>query len=223
MKSFVKMMDNSNNIASSYIESNYTEIYENIVRNFVFDRDIAGDLLADVYMSIKKLEANGSGYDSSMGKHSDNIQVEEFIYSRIKLYAKNERYNKRMVKREVPASSTTDELSEMTPEQVKLAMASSYDNIDELEDKLDLLDNIEYLCSFEEVQGIKIVNLINSLSVLNNNLSKIDKSIFRGIQVFSNENPDFKEALIEVVKGYFRYPDLVIREVNVRANWVSKE
>lgn len=84
----------SNNEASTYIISKYTELIK-LIKSLGIKDEKAGDLLHDVFVSICEAEEDGNGFDADYSSKNGNdnfICVEQFVIGRIKLYAKNVKY-----------------------------------------------------------------------------------------------------------------------------------
>lgn len=77
--------------ASEYFNDNYKEILEKA--KIIASKEAKGqnilyqDVVNDVYVSIRKAEEQGNGYDEARG-----FTVEEYIYGTIKKYMKNSKY-----------------------------------------------------------------------------------------------------------------------------------
>lgn len=78
-----------NHDASEFLGNNINKILNYI--HTLGIKDKANDLLQDVALSLLKAEACGEGYDAGHFE-GQYITVEQFVYSRIKAYAKNIRY-----------------------------------------------------------------------------------------------------------------------------------
>lgn len=76
--------------ASQYITSNYNTLLS-YCHKLLGNRERAEDLLQDVVLSVLKSESEYNGFDSNYGDGTMNVA--QFVASRIKLYAKNERYS----------------------------------------------------------------------------------------------------------------------------------
>lgn len=85
-----------NRDASNYIVNNYENIIK-YIRKLGIKDEKAHDLLHDVYISVVESENNGNCFDMEYsGEDSQNygeyMQVSQFVYGRINLYAKNSKY-----------------------------------------------------------------------------------------------------------------------------------
>lgn len=79
----------TNREASEFITNNYNELVGQVVRMGVH-KDMAYDVVADVFMSVVKAEENGEGFDSNY--QGENRDIEQFVYGRLKGYSKNQKY-----------------------------------------------------------------------------------------------------------------------------------
>jgi hypothetical protein len=88
-----------NREGSNYIISHYNDLLKYIM-SASLKEEKASDLLHDVYVSLVSAENEGNGFDMEYGDRlsdSDDssiniMDVAQFVYGRIKLYAKNSKY-----------------------------------------------------------------------------------------------------------------------------------
>lgn len=87
--------------ASDYIAEHYDSLLKYIkTLPGINGDDKAKDLLHDVYISVHKAEMDGEGYDSEYYNkkgQEGTVLLEQFIYGRIKQYAKNDKYRSDLV------------------------------------------------------------------------------------------------------------------------------
>lgn len=85
-----------NRDASEYIVDNYNDLLTYVFKLGIKDEK-AHDLLHDVYISVVESENNGNGFDmeycgNNSERYGEYMQVSQFVYGRIGLYAKNNKY-----------------------------------------------------------------------------------------------------------------------------------
>lgn len=89
-----------NRDASDYIVEHYTDLVQ-LTKKFGIKEEKANDLVHDVYLSVVESEDNGNGFDMEYGNklkgdlndYTNMMTVEQFVFGRIKRYAKNNKYN----------------------------------------------------------------------------------------------------------------------------------
>ena len=203
------MMDVVSTEASSYVGEHYNELVLN-AKKMGIDEHMCHDIVHDVYMSLKRSEENGDGYDICKGKKGECISLEQFVYGRLKGYSKNEKYHVMDgMGMEVSASPTTTELDDMNGYQKAYANAKSFDDIELLEEEVSIPEEINYLLSFEGKVNVRfIIKNIAKLARMD-----FDVSLLNDIKKMVSKEPDFAEALSSVVKyaGSFpsKYDELV--------------
>lgn len=97
-----------NRDASNYIVNNYSNIIKYICKLGIKDEK-AHDLLHDVYISVVESENNGNCFDMEYArddteKYGEYMQVSQFVYGRINLYAKNSKYKTNIIESGVTAA-----------------------------------------------------------------------------------------------------------------------
>ena len=87
--------------ASDFIVENYDGLLKYIKSlPGINGDDKARDLLHDVYISVHKAEVDGEGYDSEYYNkkgQEGTVLLEQFVYGRVKQYAKNDKYRSDVV------------------------------------------------------------------------------------------------------------------------------
>ena len=142
-----------NRIASEYIEEHYVELvrYANAHTTKV---DAGSDAVNDMWITLIEQENAGEGYDESLG-HDGDISVEMFIYSRLKGYCKNKKYNGGD-EREVLFSTKEDKDDDYGYRPVKVLNDISKDAIayeSEFEDEEEFLYMLQDLCVIERFKN----------------------------------------------------------------------
>ncbi len=193
-----------NTVASDFISNNYEEMVRAALKMGV-DPSKANDIVHDVYVSLRKNEENGEGYDISKGHKAETISVEQFVYGRLKLYSKNIKYRSNTEKSaEVCASSTTSNVDEMSTAQRAYESASSYDQIAALDDRLSISEELEYVLSFESSLKINLRYIFKELRNIAN--SKVDNSVFDTVRKMCSTD-EIKEAFTSIVMFSKSNPD----------------
>ena len=193
------------NIASRYIEENYNKLVS--FAGSKVGEHMANDVVNDVYVSVLKAERNGEGFDESKG-NIENITLEQFIYSRIKLYCMNERY--RGNEYEIPASSNA-EPEEMSGIQLAYNNAScDYDELELVDIEVSIEDNIQYLLKFNKEHNIRF--MLKNIDFLTS--KKFDTSILDGLKELVRFNEDITEYLLNIMEYAKAYPDKYKRIVS---------
>jgi hypothetical protein len=82
-----------NRDASEYFEKEYSTILENAKTKYHVKEDKAEDLVQDVYISILESEYHGNGFDCNYGEGRNMMLVEQFVYGRLKKFARNPKYS----------------------------------------------------------------------------------------------------------------------------------
>jgi hypothetical protein len=85
--------------ASEYIEMNYSRILDHIKTDYHIKEGRAEDLIQDVYISIMSSELEGKGFDPDYGGDDHILRVEQFVYGRIKKFARNPKYSSETIER----------------------------------------------------------------------------------------------------------------------------
>lgn len=194
-----------NREASGYLCDNYEEIVNRAMQ--LVHRDVARDLVNEVYISLVKSENRGEGYDIN---HSDNgiILVKQFVLGRLARTAKNSKYRTDLVERKpykdrdsgemlvatvVAASCNSEDYEEMSHEQRAYATAESYNGLLEIEQDMDLVQQIRFCCECGKRVNIDVKCLIQNW--YNLDLKTIDKSVFEPITRLIKADREFAEAL----------------------------
>lgn len=205
----------TNSEFTDFIAKNYERLVDEAPK-FGIDPEFSVDLINDVWHSYKIDEANGNCYDMCKGNRDGFISLEQSVYGRIKLYAKNKRYQKateaprfnkatgKYEMKEIASSFTSEELDTMTGCQKQYAQMNSYDDLGAVEDKLALAENIQYLLAFGDKLGLPVLNVIETIMDMRDKLSDIDMSIFKG---FREADREFREAFTAVFNTAVKEPD----------------
>lgn len=206
-----------NHEASEFLVNNYEEMFVQ-AKKMGITEDKAFDLVHDVYVSLVKGENNGEGYDSSHGGDGSSISVAQFVYGRMKKYAKNAKYRTDIVQKLagsqkgqayscdiIASSSLTDDLDAMDSFQKAFAMAGTYDDLETIEDELSVKELMEYCVGFDSIVGIRMDMLFKNMSILRN--PDIDKSFFSKLTDAIQYHNEFGEAFHTVVDFYAKHTD----------------
>lgn len=205
----------TNNEFTEFVAKNYEKLCGEVAK-FGIDPEFSVDLVNDVWKSYKLDEENGNGYDMCKGNRDGVISIEQSVYGRIKRYSQNKRYQKateaprfntstnKFEMKEIACSYTSEGLDQLTGCQKAYAQMNSYDDLDEVEDRLALSENIQYILTFGSKLGMPVLSVVENLSYIKDNLHSIDKSIFKG---FKDAGKEFVEAFSNVVKAASFDPD----------------
>ena len=206
---------------TDFIAKNYIQLCEEAGK-FGIDREYSVDLINDVWKSYKMDEQDGNGYDMCKGNRDGIISIEQAIYGRIKGYSKNPRYrrvneaphfnkdtNKYEIK-EIACSYNTDDLEKLSGCQKMYAKMSSYDDLEEVENRLALAENIQYMLTFGDKLGLPVLSVVENIDYIKNNLQNIDNRIFNG---FKEAGKEFREAFTNVVTAAMSNPELFHTEL----------
>lgn len=98
-----------NHSATQWLTENYDRLIRQVMSKGVVDK--AGDLLADVYISLHTAECDGNGYDINYIA-GQTISVEEFVVSRINKYTKSKKYRTDIVESSKYVMNTKDVVME---------------------------------------------------------------------------------------------------------------
>lgn len=199
---------NVNTEASTFMTEHLSEI-RNQVKKMGVAPDMIDDIIGDVWLSIHEAELRGEGYDISHSNAGDIITVEEFVYGRIKGYSMNSKYQSSFVERrkakkssnsvEVVCASCSDtsDLDNLDGFQKAYAMASSCDDIDNVEAEISLRNNIEYCMKFDEAIGFRFINLMKNISLFSE--FGFNNGIFDRLKETISKNEALGEAFKEVI------------------------
>jgi hypothetical protein len=196
-----------NNLASSYIENHYNQLAEEVIRmgtKYGMDPEMRYDVLNDVYGRILEKETNGYCFNPNI--KGGYINVEDYVrgmlskYSRNKAYRKLNRdvdvsYNDNI---EIPADGYLDTNSP-TPIQIQYGNASTYSDLEELDNKISLVQEIELLLSFDSQLKMNMRIFIKNLREIAEISKNINKSLFEEIRTLTKINYEFGEALKSLI------------------------
>lgn len=159
------------------------------------------DMYSDVFLSMMNAERQGRGYNGSYG--DGGISVAQFVYGRIKRYAKNKKYassaeiiNGSAV---VAASATTDEVEDMDSFQRAYALASISDTTESLDASCSIRDELEYLIDICNFYDIKIVHIIRNMDKLVGMSRKAISAAMSDIKSIAERDKEFGEVLRNVL------------------------
>lgn len=201
-----------NREASEFIKDNYNEIARNVLK-FKVPEDKALDLLNDVYISIVNAENQGNGYDYNKSTEGGIITVEEFIYGRIKGYAKNDRYRTDIAEKKksskdymevISSSSSSSDFDTLDSFQKAYAMASVYDDIEAIEDELSILERIDFCRQFDDIVGFNMLEVFKNIEALSD--SNIHESLFRQLRSALKQHDEFAEDFTSLVEFSMKSP-----------------
>lgn len=192
-----------NREASEYMADHLIEIINQIPRMGTnISPDKCSDIFQDVYISIVEGENNGKGYDPSRDK-----SVAEFVYGRVKGYAKNAKYFSDFV--DVHSSSSAENRAyvvaatymgesekddrDMSSFQMAYQNAADVDEIDMVDTCVSVEDAI-YDCKEQlEHLGINMAGLFKNIETLIEGLGKFNGNdghpIFSELRRLSYNNP----------------------------------
>ena len=208
-----------NREASKYIENNYSTLLK-IAMSHGVDRSKAEDLIQDVWLSVYRAESNGDGFDSQYGIDLDTntgsiMNVEQYIATRIRLYAMNDKYNSNICdsyssKKDsyivVQASFDEAEKDTSTDSEFQRAYrnAQTVNTIADKTEELSLREQIDYCIDICDKYGVNILNLFKNIDMLSTFISdvknKTKDSIFSSLNRIAAENDEFETAFISVLR-----------------------
>lgn len=203
-----------NREATGYIEKNYNELVRMAITMGAAPEK-AEDALHTMYILLFQQETDGQGYNMYKGRSDSIISVQQFVLGRLKRYCKNELYQKDTVSakvdshgnikyKEVSACSDGGDVEGLNEFQVAYNFSASYDDIEDIENSQSVLEEIQYLLTFENALTISMKVLLSEISNIAENVDKIDISLFKEIRTMGDE---FAEAFKSVVKFAGKHPD----------------
>lgn len=214
-----------NTAGSDFIVKNYATMVTQAMKMGI-DPAKANDVVHDVYMSYLKAEANGNGYDMNKGNRDGFITVDQAVYGRLKGYCTNPKYkvatenssirNGKEVFKEVACSNSGEDLDTMTSCQKAYSQISSYDDIEAVNEKMSVAEELDFVVSFaKEFKTISIIHMLKELDFLlekaeDRNYS-FDTSLFKDLQ---KAGAEFLEAFRNIVKLAYQNPTLYKEELN---------
>lgn len=200
-----------NHHLSNYIADNYGIILEK-VRQMGVHMNYVEDMVQDVYLSYLKAENEGDGFDSERG-----LTVEQAVYGRLKRYSKNTKYQKpteapkkkatnpeEYDMKEICATAMDTELDNLSPCQKIYNMCASVDNIDAVEEKQSLAEQLNFVLSFEDCFKISLKGFFNNIEDILDNIDKMSSGLFDELLKFQDEQ--FKDALLDILSCSFKDP-----------------
>lgn len=191
-----EMREINNSIASNYIAEHYHEMVKTAIKMGV-DPHKSHDIVHDVYMSIKHSEENDDGFNPNRGNRSDYITVSEFVYGRMKGYARNPKYQRDNGMGEEVCASGSKRSDEPDHYQMAYENAPSFDEIEALSCEIDMPEEIDFLLTFEGTNGVNMKYILKNICKLAR--MSFDMSIMEGLRKLISSNEEFAEALSDVV------------------------
>ena len=197
-----------NHVASNYLSEHYDEICRQTRRMHVHP-DQVGDLVSDVWTSIRDAELRGEGYDVSHSNEGDIITVEEFIFGRIKGYSMNSKYRNDATERhtskdtaksvEIVSASCGDasDLDNLDGFQKAYALAASYDAIEDVDAELSLRSNIQFCVTFNDAIGFNLINFFKHMDMIST--VSFNCGLFDQLKNIMNKREDFRDAFKEIM------------------------
>lgn len=190
------MCEIENSMASDYVESHYGEMVKTAMKMGV-DPNKCHDIVHDVYMSLKHSEENDDGFNPSRGNRCDYITVSEFVYGRLKGYARNPKYQRDNGTGEEVCASGSKCSDEPDHYQMAYENAPSFDEIEALNNEIDMPEEIDFLLTFEGKNGVNMKFILKNVCKLAR--MSFDISIMDGLRKLISSNKDFAESLMSVV------------------------
>lgn len=202
----IAFIEVNNRVASEYMEEHYDEIVHRVIMMGKVDPAVVHDLVHDVYLSIVRDENNGYGFQCTV----DGItrKPSEFIFGRIQGYARNKKYSsENKYHHEVSACSTAtdEEYSSMTKEQQAYATACTYDEINSVDDRMSVCEEINYLLTFQSQVQIDIKFMLKNIGNVAN--MNFDKRFLADMKKLFRTCEEFAEAFKSVLNVYVNDTD----------------
>ena len=190
------MCEPDNFAGTTYITEHYEELL-NYATKLLGGNQYAGDLLNDVYISIKRNEDNGEGWDPNKSKFKEFYTAAQWVKSRMVRYSKNEAYHSNG-REEVTVGMVGDEEAEedsaYSAIQQAYANAASYDDLELIELEESVMEELKYLINFESDNGVSFRGLFQIIQ--DGGIENIDTRILDGIK---NMGEDIMEALHDIL------------------------
>lgn len=159
------------------------------------------DMFNDVFLSLMSSENQGRGYSDEYG--DGGISVAQFVYGRIKGYAKNKKYSSSAEilngSAVVAASSNGEDVEDMDSFQKAYAMASVSDTITSTDDSCAIRDELEYLIDMCNFYDIKIVHILKNMDKLAGMSKKALSAAMVDIKAIAERDTEFGEILRSVL------------------------
>ena len=213
-----------NHLATEFFVENYNTIIAqakkmvNNTNGVSVDASKVEDLVQDVYMSLLAAENEGNGYDPKKSYEGDYVTVAEFVFGRLKLYAKNRRYSpegcdrhtvtKRvngeavsMVDFDIVYASADDnkEPEEMSSLQRAYANAACLeDGVEAVNEIMSLRQSMEFCIDFSQVVGMNFKAMFEHIDDFSGD---IDNSIFDNLRDQLKYHDELSEALFNVLSS----------------------
>ena len=199
-----------NREASNYISDNYYEIIANAPK-FGVNPDKCEDLVNDVFISIIEAENEGNGFDMGKAREGDIILVSQFVYGRLKGYAKNHKYRTDLVEKRYSADLTKDidviassgsssDFEAMDSFQKAYAMASTEGDIDAVIEERSIREEIDYCLGFDSIVELSLMAFFKNIDMLADPESDVHKSLFDKLKDAMKVHDEFSEAFKSVIK-----------------------
>jgi hypothetical protein len=181
------------------------------------DKNKVLDIVNSVYVSLRKGENLGNGYNPNHPYNGDTpITVEKFVFGRLKGYSKNKEFreggNDRHYKTKTThgvtstfidfdltfASFDGDSAEDMNAFQRAYENACTYDDdeLETIEDKLCIRQNIEFCIDFSDIVNFNFMNLFKNIDEFN---TDFDSGIFEHLKKDLEYHDELRDALFNVL------------------------
>lgn len=209
--------ENMNHDATNYVVDNYKSVcdYAAIV---IGNQEMAQDLIHDVFISFMNAESLGTGYDCDYPTNDGSrISVAQYVFGRIRRCSKSMKYQKNYVESKklnnsqddskvnsftVFASSfDEDETGVHSDLNRAYANAASYDDIDLVEERLSLHENMDILFDIASLHKVDLIHMflgIDEIGKLMDRKGCFDQ--FSGIRKLVRDNDMFGDAIRSVLE-----------------------
>lgn len=205
-----------NHLASTYAAEHLKELVNEARKCPEVDPSKIEDLVQDLIESLLKSEEAGKGYSIDYSNNGSVITVAEFVFGRLKRYAMNTKYkviserhtsnkningeNKAVVDFEIHYASYDEgaDIDQLSSMQRAYAMAKSYDSdIEEVDNRISLRQNIELCLGFNDVVGFNLLNLFKNIDMFSE--GEFDDGIFTTLRKAVSEHDQLKDAIQDVI------------------------
>lgn len=211
-----------NREGSKYIEEHYSKIVAAAVGMGV-PVENAKDMVHDMYINMYIEESQGEGYDVNHceGRYTS---VSDFVYGRLKGYAKNKKYltpgvqvlGSRKIRKggevvkgiAISASFEAGGDESCSNDSIQLKyMESSYDDgsLQEVEEGLSIRDTVGYCFDFSDLHGLEIKRFLQNRNLIADSVAEcggdtkiLGKALGR-ITEAVRDNDEFAEALQSIL------------------------
>lgn len=182
-----------NREASEFITDNYEELVKKVKYGMRVG-ELAGDLVNACYLKVRADEEAGLGFDESM-----EVNVEEFVYGKLKGYSKNAEYNSGICQKLADnvyliCADSDCEVENMNNMQKALYNASGDYIVAERADKFQLEEDIHY-CIYKGLHmGIDMCSLFENLE--NVDYTKVNREILSTLRHELDKDEYFNDVFI---------------------------